>query len=145
MGLGSSAVVSLLRVLRCSISFLTPGDILARTGSTPDANQNVTALVASSQKNDCASGSNLMVSVQDLQDMHNDFVQEMDAGLQIPSNNQGENGMPASPDAGRRANAEGQAQPYLTAILDLQQQQQEADQTERDVQRATASSTQGHD
>jgi hypothetical protein len=73
------------------------------------------------------------------------FVQEMDAELQILSNNQGENGMPASPDAGRRANPEGQAQPYLTAILDLQQQQQEADQTERDVQRAIASSTQGHD
>src|SRR5208283_1664382 len=37
----------------CSLS---PGDILTRIQDTPDANQSVKVIVASSQQNDCASG-----------------------------------------------------------------------------------------
>lgn len=119
---------------QCSLS---PGDILTRVTDIPDANQKVTALVTSSQKNDCASGSMLSVSVQDLQDMHNDFVQKMDAGLQNLATDQGKNGMPASPNAGGRPNPDAQAVPDQTAASDLQQQQQAADGAEQDVNHAT--------
>jgi hypothetical protein len=123
---------------QCSLS---PGDILTRIMDTPDTNVRITALVTSSQRNDCATGSILAVSTWDLQDMHNDFAQKIEAGLQKLANNQGKNGMPAGPVAGRRANPDGQAQPDLTASADLQQQLQDADNAEKDVSQAAAGIT----
>ena len=117
---------------------LVPGDILTRVMDTPDANLKVTAMVTTSQRNDCAAGSMLAVSVEDLQEMRNDFVQKVDDGLQHLADNQGKNGMPASPAAGGHANPYGQAQPDLTAQADLQQQQQEARNAEDEVEQATA-------
>jgi hypothetical protein len=117
---------------------LVPGDILTRVMDTPDANLKVTAMVTSSQRNDCGAGSMLAVSVEDLQEMRNDFVQKLDDGLQHLVDNQGKNGMPASPAAGGHANPYGQAQPDLTAQADLQQQQQEARNAEDEVEQATA-------
>lgn len=115
---------------QCSLS---PGDVLTRTGNIPDANQNVTAMVTSSQKNDCASGSNLAVSIQDFQDMHNDFLQKMDAGLQHLAANKGKKGMPNGPEAGAHANPVGQADSDPDAVTAVQQQEQAADASEQDV------------
>ena len=56
-------------------------------------------------------GTQLAVGVQDLQDMHNDFRQKMDSGLQALADNQGKKGMPASPAPGRKAVPEGTAEP----------------------------------
>ena len=123
---------------QCSLS---PGDILTRIMDTPDTNVKVTALVISSQRNDCASGSMLAISVWELQNMHNDFAQKIDAGLQKLADNEGKNGMPAGPMAGRRTNPDGQAQPDITASADLQQQQQDADNAEKDVSQAAAGIT----
>jgi hypothetical protein len=120
---------------QCSLS---SGDVLTRVANTPDNNQNVTALVNSSENDDCTSGSMLTISLQDLQDMHNDFVQKLDEGLQKLADNQGKNGMPAGPNAGRRANIDGTASPDITASADLQQQEQEADSAEKDVNQAVA-------
>jgi hypothetical protein len=119
----------------CSLS---AGDIVTRVTDTPDTNQKVTALVTGSQKNDCASGSMLSISLQELQDMHNDFAQKLDAGLQKLADNEGKNGIPAGPAAGRRANPDGQAQPDMTASSDLQQQQKDADSAEKEVNQAVA-------
>jgi hypothetical protein len=123
---------------QCSLS---PGDILTRIMDTPDTNVRLTALVTSSQRNDCATGSLLAISVWELQNMHNDFAQKIDAGLQKLADNEGKNGMPAGPMAGRRANPDGQAQPDITASADLQQQQQDADNAEKDVNQAAAGIT----
>jgi hypothetical protein len=120
---------------QCSLS---GGDILTRIDNTPDTNQNVTSMVTSSQKNDCASGSMLAVSIQDLQDMHNAFVEKMDAGLKKLASTQGTKGIPPSPAPGQRANLDGQAQPDTTASSDLQQQQKDADSAEKDVNQAVA-------
>src|SRR5208283_2345916 len=49
----------------CSLS---PGDILTRIQDTPDSNQAVKVVVASSQRNDCAAGTELVFAVMDLQD-----------------------------------------------------------------------------
>lgn len=113
---------------------LNPGDILTRIDNAPDANQKVKALLVSSQKNDCASGSILAISLQELQDMHNDFRAKIDDGLGKLAENQGKNGMPKAPPAGRRDNPDGKVQPVLTAEADLQKQQADADKTEKEVQ-----------
>jgi hypothetical protein len=120
---------------QCSLS---AGDILTRVTDQPDTNQKVTALVTSSQKGDCASGSMLAVSIQDLQDMHNAFVERMDAGLKQLASTQGTKGIPSNPAPGPRANPDGQAQPDITAAADLQQQEKDANNAEKDVNQAVA-------
>jgi hypothetical protein len=124
----------------CSLS---PGDVLTRIQDTADADQNVKVLVASSQKNDCASGTQVAVAVNDLQDMHNDFQAKISEGLGKLAENQGKNGMPAGPAAGAKPNAAGQAQPDLTVEADLKAQQDEATQAEKEVQDASASGSGG--
>jgi hypothetical protein len=120
----------------CSLS---PGDVLTRIQDTPDADQNVKVLVASSQRNDCASGSQVAVAVQDLQDMHNDFQAKISEGLGKLAQDQGKNGLPGSPAPGSKANPAGQAQPDLTVEADLKAQEGEATQAETEVQDASAS------
>lgn len=117
----------------CSLS---SGDVLTRIGDTPDANQSVKVLVTSSQNSDCATGTQVAVSVQDLQDMHNDFRQKMDSGLQSLADNQGKKGMPASPAPGKKAVPEGTAKPDDDADKQLDQADQNADKTEADVQQS---------
>jgi hypothetical protein len=112
---------------QCSLS---PGDVLTRTSNIPDTNQAVPVLVTGSQKDDCSAGSTLKLSIQDLQDMHNDFAQKMDAGLQELAANQGKQGMPSSPEIGEQANLAGQAKPDPNAASALQQQQHESDSAE---------------
>jgi hypothetical protein len=74
--------------------------------------------------------------VQDLQDMHNHFREQIDDGLGELAKNQGKNGMPAAPagSATPKANPDGQVKPDPTAQADLQQQQQQADAAEKEVQ-----------
>ena len=115
---------------------LTPGDVLTRIDDTPDANQNVKVLVSSSQRNDCKTGLQVAVSVQDLQDMHNHFREQIDEGLGKLAQDQGKNGLPTAPDTTTTTVADGQAQPDLTAENDIRSQQQQADQTEGEVQQA---------
>ncbi|HXX17935.1 MAG TPA: hypothetical protein VEJ46_00895 [Candidatus Acidoferrum sp.] len=117
---------------------LTPGDVLTRIDDTPDANQNVKVLVTSSQRNDCRSGSQFAVSVQDLQDMHNHFREQIDEGLGKLAQEQGKNSLPAAPDTTTTQVADGQAQPDLTAENDLKVQQQQADQAESEVRSAAS-------
>jgi hypothetical protein len=115
---------------------LTQGDVLTRIDDTPDANQNVKVLVSGSQKGDCSSGAQVAVSVNDLQEMHNHFREQIDDGLEQLAKNQGKNGMPAAPagSAVSKPNPEGQATPDPNAAAELQQQDQEADQADKDVQ-----------
>jgi len=119
---------------QCSLS---PGDILTRVQDTPDANQNVRVIVASSQRNDCAAGTQIAVAVTDLQDMHNDFRAKLSEGLGQLAENQGKNGIPAGPPAASKPNPNGQVQPDLTVEADLKAQQDEVAQAESDIQQAS--------
>ena len=114
---------------------LSAGDIVTRLSYTPDPNQNVNVSVLSSKSGDCRAGLQLAVAVQDLQDMHNHFQEQLDAGMDELKNNQGKKGMPAAPGANVAPTnvADGQAQPDADAQALLQQQQQQADQTEQQV------------
>jgi hypothetical protein len=118
----------------CSLS---PGDVVTRIDDSPDGNKNVKVLVSSSQKGDCSSGSQVAMAVDDLQEMHNHFREQMDAGLKTLADNQGKNGLPSAPAAASpHVNADGTAAPDDAAAISAQlnQQQQEAEQAETEVQ-----------
>jgi hypothetical protein len=128
----------------CSLS---AGDVVTRIDDTPDANKNVKVLVSASQKSDCASGSQVAVSVDDLQEMHNHFREQLDSGLKTLADNQGKNGLPAAPDTKTKPNPDGQVKPDTSVKDELAAQQADADKAEADVQsdQAAAPSGQGND
>jgi hypothetical protein len=111
---------------------LTPGDVLMRKSNTPDANQNVTASVESGKQGDCTSGDDVAVSVQDLQDMHNHFREQIDSGLDQLANNQAK-GLPNGPAAGAQRVAEGTADPAQDAESQLKTQDDDAVRLESQV------------
>jgi hypothetical protein len=112
---------------------LTAGDVVMRLADTPDNNQNVTASIQSSKKGDCAAGQTVAISVQDLQEMHNHFREQLDSGLKTLADNSGKNGLPQAPDT-RTTGGEVPAPPPDAGAADqLQAQQQQADQTDAQV------------
>jgi len=113
---------------------VTAGDVLMRLSDTPDANQNVTASVQSSKKGDCAAGQTVAVSVNDLQEMHNHFHEQLDSGLKTLADNSGKNGLPRAPDTTTTPGEVPAPPPDQGAADQLQAQQQQADQTEAQVQ-----------
>ena len=117
----------------CSLS---SGDVIRRIDDTADSNNNVNVRVVSSQRGDCSAGSQVPVAVDDLQEMHNHFREQIDDGLAQLSRNQGKGGLPSGPAGNPQANPDGQAQPDTSVGGDLDQQQQEADQAEQDVQQS---------
>ena len=121
---------------------LTAGDIITRIDDAPDANQNVSVLVTTSKRRDCPSGQKVAVSVQDLQEMHNQFRQQIDAGLKTLADNQGKNGLPAAPDT-RTSPGEVPAPSPDDVQAELQKQQADANQTETDVKQQVSARGQG--
>jgi hypothetical protein len=117
----------------CSLS---SGDVLRRIDDTADSNNNVGVRVVSSQRGDCSAGAQVPVGVDDLQDMHNHLREQVDDGLAQLSKNQGHGGLPSGPAGNPQANPDGQAQPDTSVGSDLDQQQQQADQTEQDVKQS---------
>lgn len=120
----------------CSLS---PGDVVTRIEDTPDANKDVKVLVSASQKSDCPSGSQVAMSVDDLQEMHNHFREQLDSGLKNLADNQGKNGLPAAPAAGGHPNPDGQVQPDSDVKEQLASQQADADKAEGEAQQQAAS------
>lgn len=117
---------------------LTGGDTLTRISKTPDDKQNVRVIVTTSKNDDCPNGTQFAMSIQDLQDMYNDFQAKMDEGLKQLAEKQGTNGIPRGPAAAGRANPDVvgvTADP--TAAASIQQQEQAANQAEADVDQAT--------
>jgi hypothetical protein len=109
---------------------LTPGDVVMRLSDTPDDNQNVTASVQSSKRGDCATGQTVVIGVQDLQEMHNQFREQLDSGLKTLADKGGTGGLPKAPDTAT-TNGEVPPPPPDSVVADqLQAQQQQADQTE---------------
>lgn len=123
--------------MECSLS---QGDVLTRIDDTPDANDNVKVIVSGSQKSDCNAGAQISVAVNDLQDMHNAFQENLDDGLKSLAQNQGKKGMPASPSTATVANPAGEAQPDQDAVAQLQKQGADADAAEKEVAQASSPS-----
>ena len=111
---------------------------MTRVGDTPDSNSSVQVLVSASQKSDCASGSMLSMKVDDLQEMHNHFREQLDSGLKTLADNQGKNGLPKAPDTKTVANPDGQVKPDTSVKDELAAQQSDADKAQADVQQRYA-------
>lgn len=112
---------------------LTAGDVIYRTGDTPDDDNNVAATVKSSKKGECQVGANISVDADDLQEMHNHLRETLDAGLKDLADKQGKDGLPAAPDTGTTAGEVPAPTADTNVNSDLDQAQKDADQTEADV------------
>jgi hypothetical protein len=124
----------------CSLS---QGDVLTRISDTPDDDQKVNVSIASSQKNDCAAGKTVAVSVDDLQEMHNHFQEQLDEGMKTLASKQGTGGLPKSPDTSTTASDVPPPAPDKSAGQTIDDQQKSADQTEAQVKQEAASGSGG--
>jgi hypothetical protein len=125
----------------CSLS---QGDVITRLTDTPDQDHNVNVSVSASKKGDCATGKTVAVSVDDLQEMHNHFAEQIDDGLKTLAAKQGTGGLPKAPDTTTTASDVPPPAPDKTAGKALETQEAEADKTESDVkQEATSSESAG--
>jgi hypothetical protein len=122
---------------------LTAGDVISRVNETPDTDRNVDVKVLASKKADCAVGKQLSVAVDDLQEMHNHFREQVSGGMDELSKKQGTGGLPKAPDTGKQ-DGEVPAPPAdSSAAKTLKEQQSAADQTEADVKKEAGSSSGG--
>jgi hypothetical protein len=112
---------------------LTAGDVITRITDTPDDDRKVTASVSASKKTDCAPGKQVAVSVDDLQEMHNHFQEQLDNGMKDLASKQGTSGLPKAPDTTPTASDVPPPPPDTTAEKTLQDQQANADQVEAQV------------
>lgn len=112
---------------------LTPGDVITRITDTPDQAEKVDVSVAFSKKNDCAVGRMVAVSVNDLQEMHNRFLEQIDEGLKTLAAKRGTGGLPTAPDT-RTVTSDVPAPPVDTTAGEvLEDQEKAADQMEAEV------------
>lgn len=112
---------------------LTAGDVITRITDTPDEDRKVNVSVSASKKTDCAPGKQVAVSVDDLQEMHNHFQEQLDNGMKELSSKQGTSGLPKAPDTSTVASEVPPPPPDTSAEKALQDQQAAADQTEAQV------------
>jgi hypothetical protein len=113
---------------------LSAGDIVQRVENESGSDNAVAVKVLSSKGDDCGVGSMPRVLVTDLQDMHNDFREKLDNGLDTLA--KGGNGLPKAPDVTKAANPDGQVQPDLNADDDLKAQETDAEGAEKEVTQA---------
>jgi hypothetical protein len=112
---------------------LSAGDVIKRTSDTPDDDRKVTAVVSASKKSDCAVGQEIAIGVDDLQEMHNKFEEQLDNGMKDLADKQGKNGIPKAPDTKTTPSDVPPPPPDNNAAKTLQEQQSAADQTEAQV------------
>jgi hypothetical protein len=122
---------------------LTSGDVLTRITDTPDDDRKVMVSVSAGKKDDCAAGKTVTVAVDDLQEMHNHFREQLDKGMGELAKKGGSGGLPKAPDTGTVASDVPPPQPDPSAEKTLKDQQAEADKTEAEVKQEAASGSGG--
>jgi hypothetical protein len=111
---------------------LTPGDIIERTSRVVSDDGKVPVSVVTSKDGDCPVEFSAAMDVSTLQEMHNQFREQIAAGMDKLSTTQGK-GLPTGPAANPRVIAGGQAEASADASALLKQQSAEADKTEAEV------------
>jgi hypothetical protein len=119
---------------------LTDGDVISRVSDTPDEDKNVDVKVLASKKNNCAVGKQVSVSLDDLQEMHNHFREQITGGMDELSKKQGTSGLPKAPDTGKQDGEVPAPAADSSAAKTLKEQQAAADKTEAEVKQEAASS-----
>ncbi len=112
---------------------LTGGDVVYRTGDTPDDDHMVDATVKASRKDECAIGATVGVSTDDLMDMYNNLRQNMADGMKELAAKNGKNGLPKSPDTTTTGGEIPAPTPDSNVQDDLKQAQSDADAAEADA------------
>jgi hypothetical protein len=110
---------------------LTPGDLIQRKGKDVVFG-GVAMEVVASKPGDCAADSPATVQLADLQEMHNQFREQLDSGLKMLAENQAK-GLPNGPVAAGRPVAEGIADPVADAGAQLASQETDAAKLEAQV------------
>jgi hypothetical protein len=118
---------------------LTPGDIIQRRSKDVAQDGTVAVDVVSSKPGDCAADSATTVELVQLQEMHNQFREQIDSGLNMLADNQAK-GLPNGPAAAPRQAAEGTADPAPDAESQLAAQETYAAQLEAQVSQAGSGS-----
>ncbi len=118
---------------------LAQGDVITRTSETPDDDGNVAVKVVASAKSDCAVGSEGSVSTDDLQEMYNQFREQLKDGMGELAKKNGTGGLPKAPDTATVQGDVPAPAPDKSAEKSLQEQQQAADQTESEVKQEAGS------
>jgi len=113
---------------------LTPGDVITRLDDTPGVDNKVQVRVMSSKQNDCSIGLKPMLAVDDLQEMHNSFREQLDSGLKTLAEKSGTGGLPKAPDTQTTAGEVPPPSPDRNVDAQLADQLKQADQAEREFQ-----------
>jgi hypothetical protein len=119
---------------------LTAGDVITRLTDKPDDDNNVNVSVSASKKTDCAPGKQVAVSVDDLQEMHNHFREQLTSGMGELAKKQGKDGLPKAPDTTTTAGDVPAPPADKSAAKTLEDQEKAADQTESEVKQEAGSS-----
>jgi hypothetical protein len=118
---------------------LTAGDVITRLTDTPDDDHNVNVSVSASKKTDCAAGKQVAVSVDDLQEMHNHFREQLASGMSDLAKKQGKGGLPKAPDTSTVTGDVPAPPADKNAAKTLEDEEKAADQTESEVKQEAAS------
>jgi hypothetical protein len=111
---------------------LTPGDIIQRTGKEVTSDGSIAVEVESSKPCDCPRDSATAVQLMDLQEMHNQFREQIDTGLSMLAENKAP-GLQTGPAATPRPVADGTADQPADAAAQLEATQKAADNLEAQV------------
>lgn len=118
---------------------LTAGDAITRLDDTPDENGMVRASVLASKTHDCGAGTLALVGPIDLQEMYNNFHEQLDSALDALASNQGKGGLPPAPDTATTPGEVPPPAPDGNIDTKLQDQQKEAAVAESQVQQQVMS------
>ncbi|MES2153026.1 MAG: hypothetical protein V4508_24880 [Pseudomonadota bacterium] len=118
---------------------LSAGDVIERRSDTASADGKVDVAILSAKDANCSTSFETAIDVAALQDMHNQFREQIAAGLRKLADNSGAEGLPVSPQANAKVVAEGQAPPDEQAGALLTAQFTQADQSEEEVRLASDS------
>jgi hypothetical protein len=118
---------------------LTAGDIIERTGRgmTPDGK--IAINVINGKDGDCPADTPSAIELATLQDMQNQYREQLAAGADKLAKSEGQS-LPSGPPAGNpRQVAEGQAPPAADAQSLVSQQNQDADRTDAEIKQSVGS------
>jgi hypothetical protein len=116
---------------------LTPGDVIQRKSRVVTAD-GVGVEVVSSKPGDCAADSATAIQLADLQEMHNQFREQLDQGLQTLAENKAR-GLPNGPAADAHTATDGTAYPVPGADAQLAAQETDAANLEAHVRQGGGS------
>jgi len=124
----------------CNVS---AGDVLFRNpNATADANGDVSVTVVGSKPGGCPVNTQAKVEVATLQEMDNQFEQQLQGGMQELASKSGSGGpFPPAPGTTQQQVASGQAPPDLNVQSVLNQNQQNGNEAESDAQTAVSTAS----